>query len=84
MVDILSTSKSKSNLNWSLIVPLLSLMVPTILSSFSKLPTTLKTFKVSDTGSQPFLATIPETFFPSTFTISSSINLVSLNIGENT
>ena len=82
-LDVLSTFKSKSNLNCLLTVPLLLLIVPVILSSFSKSPTVLKTFKLSDIGSQPFLATIPETFLPSTLTISPSKNLVSLNIGEN-
>ena len=80
---VASTSKSKSNLNTLVMVPLLSLIVPTIKSSFEKSPVTSNTFNVWDNGSQPFSATVPETFLPSTWTISFSKNADFSNSGAN-
>ena len=80
---VASTFKSKSNLNWLVTVPLLLLVLPTIESSFVKSPVTSNTFNVCDTSSQPFSATVPEMFLPTTWTISFSKNADFSNSGVN-
>ena len=81
---MLSTFKSKSNLNCFVTVPLLLLIVPVILSPAMKSPLGLNTFNDSDTWFQPFLDTVAKTSLPSTLTTSSSIKDVLLNTGVNT
>ena len=77
----LSTFKSKSNLKVFSTVDLLLLCDPRIISFFENSPTTLNNFNVSDSESQPFLATTPDTSFPKTFTVSLSENETLLNSG---
>ena len=64
-------------------VPLLLLIVPTIESSLVKSPVTSNTFNVCDKSSQPFSATVPEMFLPTTSTISFSKNEDFSNSGAN-
>ena len=75
----LSTFKSKSNLNIFSTVDLLLLCDPKITSFSKNSPLTLNTFKVSDSGSQPFSATTPDTSLPKTETLSLSKNETLLN-----
>ena len=76
---ILSTFKSKSNLNIFSTVDLLLLCDPKITSFSKNSPLTSNTFRVSDSESQPFSATTPETFFPKTEIPSLSKNETLLN-----
>ena len=58
---------------------LLLLCDPKITSFSKNSPLTLNTFKVSDSGSQPFSATTPDTSLPKTETLSLSKNETLLN-----
>ena len=58
---------------------MLLLWDPTIISLSTNSPTTLNNFNVSDLESHPLLATVPDTPFPKTLTISLSKNETLLN-----
>ena len=58
---------------------LLLLWDPTIISSSTNSPITLNNFNVSDSESHPLSATIPDTPFPKTLTVSLSKNETLLN-----